>query len=136
LKKLSSFVWTDSSAFLNAMCLWKYILNYEQHFPFFISQSGLAVTGLTRVYYMSESSCFVMALVSALHDLSIRSSVGISSSCWLQTGSSGIPWCLATWNDERLLTQEFKQFNHIIYSACMRSLLKMKPIWGLSWAKE
>jgi hypothetical protein len=31
LKKLTS----DSSAFLNAMCLLKYVLNCEQHFSFF-----------------------------------------------------------------------------------------------------
>jgi hypothetical protein len=44
-----------SSAFLNAMCLLKYVLNYGQHFSFFDSDfptSGLTVTGLAKVYYI------------------------------------------------------------------------------------
>jgi hypothetical protein len=40
---------SDSSAFLNAMCLLKYALNCEKHSSFFIFQSGLTVTGLARV---------------------------------------------------------------------------------------
>jgi hypothetical protein len=44
---------SDSSAFLNAMCLLKYVLNCEQYFSHFESDyptSGLTVTGLMRVY--------------------------------------------------------------------------------------
>jgi hypothetical protein len=51
LKKPSSFVWTDSSAFLNAMCLLKYELNFERHFSYFnpdYPTYGLTVTGLAR----------------------------------------------------------------------------------------
>jgi hypothetical protein len=54
LKKTSSVVWTaNSSAFLNAMCVMKYVLNYEQHFSYsdpVYQTSRLTLTGLTRVY--------------------------------------------------------------------------------------
>jgi hypothetical protein len=33
---------SDSSAFLNVMCLLKYVLNCEQHFSFFMFRSGLS----------------------------------------------------------------------------------------------
>jgi hypothetical protein len=45
---------SDSSAFLNAMCLLKYVLNSEEHFSYFdpdYPTSGLTVTGLARVYF-------------------------------------------------------------------------------------
>jgi hypothetical protein len=57
LKKLSQVVseqTSDSSAFLNAMCLLKYVLNCEQHFSCFILRSGLIVTGLARVYSITK----------------------------------------------------------------------------------
>jgi hypothetical protein len=41
---------SDSFDFLNVVCPLKYVLNCEQHFPFFIFQSGLTVTGLAKVY--------------------------------------------------------------------------------------
>jgi hypothetical protein len=52
LKKLSilSEQTSDSSAFLNAMRLLNYVLNFKQHFSFFIFPSRLTVTGLARVY--------------------------------------------------------------------------------------
>jgi hypothetical protein len=49
LKKLSQVVseqTSDSPAFLNAVCILKYVLRCEQHFSFFIFRSGLPV----RVY--------------------------------------------------------------------------------------
>jgi hypothetical protein len=44
---------SDSSAFLNATCFLKYVLNREQHFSYFYPDyqtSGLTVTGFARVY--------------------------------------------------------------------------------------
>jgi hypothetical protein len=52
LSKLLSEQRSDSSAFLNAMCLLKYVLNCEQNFSF---QSGLTATGLVRVYCKMKS---------------------------------------------------------------------------------
>jgi hypothetical protein len=45
---------SDSSAFINAMGLLKYVLNSEEHFLYFdpdYPTSGLTVTGLARVYF-------------------------------------------------------------------------------------
>jgi hypothetical protein len=53
LKNRSRVLSEGSSAFLNATCLLKYVLNCEQHFSFFgldYSTSGLTVTGLSRFY--------------------------------------------------------------------------------------
>jgi hypothetical protein len=56
LKKLSQVLseqTSDSSAFLNPMCLLKYVLNCEQHFSYFVLHYPtyeLTVTGLPRVY--------------------------------------------------------------------------------------
>jgi hypothetical protein len=52
LKKLSQVLseqTSDSSVFLNAMYLLKYVRNCEQHFLFFRFRSVLTVTGLARV---------------------------------------------------------------------------------------
>jgi hypothetical protein len=52
LKELSQVLseqTSDSSAFLNAMCLIQYVLNCEQHSSFSVFRSGLTVTGLPGV---------------------------------------------------------------------------------------
>jgi hypothetical protein len=41
------------------VCLLKHVLNCEEHFPFFIFQSGLTVTGLERVYCNIFNFCEV-----------------------------------------------------------------------------
>jgi hypothetical protein len=57
LKKLSQVLseeTSDSSAFLNAVCLLEYVHNCEQHFSYFDPDyltSGLTVTVLVSVYY-------------------------------------------------------------------------------------
>jgi hypothetical protein len=43
---------SDSSAFLNAMCLLKYILNCVQNFSFFAFRTGLILSGLVRISYI------------------------------------------------------------------------------------
>jgi hypothetical protein len=43
---------SDSSAFLNIMCLLKYVLNCEQHFSFF--DPDYPTTGLTSRVYCSS----------------------------------------------------------------------------------
>jgi hypothetical protein len=53
LSQLLSKQTSDSSAFLNAKYLLKYVLNWEQHFSYFNPDylpSGLTVTELARVY--------------------------------------------------------------------------------------
>jgi hypothetical protein len=118
---------SDLSALLNAT----YIFNCEQHFSFFIFWTRLTVTGPVRVYYMSESSCVFMAFVSALYEVLIRSSIGISSWCCygLDAPMSGhLEW----WDTTDIRLQAIQSH----YLLCMRSLLKTKCIQGLTWAKE
>jgi hypothetical protein len=64
LKKLSQVLFeqtSDSSAFLNATYLLKYVLNCEQYFSYFDSDyptSGLTVTGLEMVCCWSLAAYF------------------------------------------------------------------------------
>jgi hypothetical protein len=67
LKKLSNFVWTEKWLIClpkRLMCLFKYVVKCEQHFPFFVCRPGLTVPGLARVYCTEpEASSFPRARV-------------------------------------------------------------------------
>jgi hypothetical protein len=54
---------SDSSAFLNAVCLLKYVLNYEKRFFLFsIFWSGFTLTGLARVYCLLQALTVIISL--------------------------------------------------------------------------
>jgi hypothetical protein len=91
LKKLSQVLseqTSDTSAFLNATCLLKYVLNCEQHFFYFscfdpdYPTSGLTITGLARVY------CIYIYIYTYLC-VSRDSSVGIATGYWLDDRGVG-----------------------------------------------